>query len=163
LLRYADVARASIFSTGFSQSELGIDAVAREPYLLDTSALLTLIEEEAGAARVEETLRGEACLIPWLAALEVHYVTQQERGIDEAEERLALIEYLPAELIWEADHAVLRQAARFKAEHRISLADAVIAGFAAVRHAVLLHKDPEFQVLSGQLTLEELPLKGRKS
>ena len=130
-----------------------------ERYLLDSSALLTLIEDEPGSDRVEDVLRTQLCLIPWLAALEVHYVTQQEIGIDEAERRLAILEHLPGEILWQADASVLRAAAGFKAVHRISLADAVIAGFAKAHSAVLLHKDPEFQSLEGRIVIENLPYK----
>jgi predicted nucleic acid-binding protein len=133
--------------------------VAPEACLLDSSALLTLIEDEPGADRVEEVLRSLPCLIPWLALLEVHYVTQQEEGVDEAERRLALLEHLPAEILWEADDSVLRSAAGLKAVHRISLADAVMAGFAATRQATLLHKDPEFEAVRGYVELEALPYK----
>lgn len=130
-----------------------------ERYLLDSSALLTLIEDEPGAGRVEEVLRSRPCLIPWLALLEVRYVTQQEQGIDEAERRLALLEHLPGEILWQADVPILRAAASFKAAHRISLADAVMAAFAKVRGAVLLNKDPEFEVLEGKVVTEKLPYK----
>jgi hypothetical protein len=82
--------------------------VESEPYLLDSSALLTLIEDEPGAERVEAILRTKPCLIPWLAVLEVHYITQQEQGVDEAERRLALLEHLPGEILWQADASILR-------------------------------------------------------
>ncbi len=131
-----------------------------ERFLLDSSALLTLIEEEPGADRVEQVLRGHPTLIPWVAALEVYYVTHQERGVDEAERRLAILEQLPGEILWQADAPVLRQAGRFKSAHRISLADAVIAAYAAVNDAVVLHKDPEYDSLEGQVGLESLPFKG---
>lgn len=132
-----------------------------EPFVLDSSALLTLIEDEPGADRVEEVLRDRDCWIPWIAALEVFYITQQEIGVDEAERRSALLEHLPGEILWHADQAVLRTAARFKAEHRLSFADAIMAGFAKTREAILLHKDPEFQSLTGRVGLEALPFKNR--
>lgn len=134
--------------------------MAPEACLLDSSALLTLIEDEPGADRVEEVLRSLPCLIPWLALLEVYYVTQQEEGVDVAERRLALLEHLPAEILWEADDSVLRTAAGLKAEHRISLADAVMAGFAVTQQATLLHKDPELEAVRGRVELEALPYKG---
>ena len=133
--------------------------MAPETYLLDSSALLTLIEDEPGADRVEEVLRTRSCLVPWLGLLEVYYVTQRERGVDESERRLALLQSLPTEIMWEADAAVVRAAAGFKASHRVSLADAIMAGFAKIRTAVLLHKDPEFQSLEGRILLEALPYK----
>jgi len=133
--------------------------VAPETYLLDSSALLTLIEDEPGAERVEQILRTRPCLIPWLALLEVYYITQQERGVDESEYRYALLQSLSAEILWEADASVLRVAAAFKAEHRVSLADAIMASFAKNRDAVLLHKDPDFKSLEGRVALESLPYK----
>jgi predicted nucleic acid-binding protein len=134
--------------------------VAPETYVLDTSALLALIEDEPGADRVEEVLRGHTCLIAWISMLEVHYVTQQEKGAEAAEHRYALLESLPVEFLWRADSGVMRAASRFKSELRLSLADAVIAGFARTRAARLLHKDPEYEALAGQLELESLPYKG---
>jgi predicted nucleic acid-binding protein len=130
-----------------------------ERFLLDSSALLTLIEEEPGADRVEQVLRKHTTLIPWVAALEVYYITHQERGMDEAERRLAILVQLPSTILWQADTPVLRKAARFKSVHRISLADAMIAAYAAVNSAVLLHKDPEYESLEGRVGLESLPLK----
>jgi predicted nucleic acid-binding protein len=50
-------------------------------------------------------------------------------------------------------------AASFKAQHKLSLADSVIAAFARSRGAVLLHKDPEFEALSEIMELEALPYK----
>ena len=75
------------------------DNVTENPsksYLLDTSALMALIEDEPGADRVEALLRSEGVLVPFLGALEVYYVTLQERSQDEADRRLALIRQLPA-------------------------------------------------------------------
>lgn len=133
--------------------------MAREAYVLDTSALLTLIEDEPGADRVEEVLRHHDCVIPWIALLEVHYVTLQAEGVDEAEHRHALLESLPAEIRWLADSRVMRAASRFKASHRMSLADAIVGGVASARSATLLHKDPEFETLDGQIVIESLPYK----
>jgi predicted nucleic acid-binding protein len=139
--------------------------VALEPrYVLDSSALLTLIENEAGAERVQEVLESEDALLPWLVLMEVYYISQQERGRPEADRRYALMRHLPAEIVWEMDEPTLLTAARFKAEHRLSFADAVIAACARRRGAVLLHKDPEYEALAEQLELEALPYKApRKS
>lgn len=128
-------------------------------YLLDTSALLTLIEDEAGAARVEELLREQRVTIPWTCLLEVTYITRQERGAAEAERRYALLKSLPVTLLWHMEEATLLAAARLKASHRISLADAVIAAYALRAGAVLVHKDPEYEVLAGEVHLEGLPYK----
>jgi predicted nucleic acid-binding protein len=55
------------------------------------------------------------------------------------------------------DESTLLTASRLKAGRRVSLADAIIAAFAIRREAVLMHKDPAFDALTGLLPLEELP------
>ena len=127
--------------------------------LLDTSALLTLIEDEAGAARVEQVLRDGAAIIVWTSLLEVVYLTQQERGVPEVERRYALLKVLPVTLLWTMDEPILLIAARFKARYRVSFADAIIAAYAAYHHATLLHKDPQFEALAPELDVEALPYK----
>jgi predicted nucleic acid-binding protein len=133
--------------------------VSHNRYLLDTSALLTLIEDEAGADQVEQVLRRAEVWLPWLALLETSYITQQEQGEAEAEHRYAMIKQLPVTILWDMDEPTLLTAARLKATRRVSLADAIIAALAIRQNAILLHKDPEFEVLAEQVSLEALPYK----
>lgn len=133
------------------------------PFVLDTSALFALLEDEAGADRVESLLRTETIYLPWVALLEVHYVSLQERGEDVANFRLALLKKLSAEIVWQHDEPALLLASRFKARHRLSLADALVAGIAGRLNAVLVHKDPELEALDGAVDLEALPYKQRGS
>lgn len=130
-----------------------------ECFVLDTSAILTLIEDEAGADRVAAVLREEIILIPWLVLMEVYYISQQEQNQAEADRRYALLKQLKARILWEAAEPVVLTAARLKAVHRISLADAIIAAFAIQENGILLHKDPEFELVGDQVTLEALPYK----
>lgn len=128
-------------------------------FLLDTSALLTLIEDELGAERVEQVLTQGQVWLPWLALLEATYITRQEQGEAEAEHRYALMKQLPTTLLWEMDEPTLLTAARLKVDYRLSLADAIIAAFAIQQDATLLHKDPEFEMIASQVSLEALPYK----
>jgi predicted nucleic acid-binding protein len=137
--------------------------VNRKGYLLDTSAILTLIEDETGADRVEQVLTQDEVWLPWPVLLETHYITQQEQGEAEANRRYALLKQLPATFLWEIDEPTLLTVARLKATYRISLADAIIASFAIQQKVTLLHKDPEFEILTDQVSLEALPYKGGKS
>ena len=132
-------------------------------YLLDTSALMAWLEDEDGADRVEALLLNEPVLIPFVALLEVYYITLQERGESVATLRHKTLKRTPADVLWEMDEPTLLIAARFKAGHRISFADAIVAGFAASRNAVLVHKDPEFEPLTDQMLLEALPYKTHQS
>lgn len=134
-----------------------------DTHLLDTSALLTFLEDEAGADRVEDVLRAGGALVPFLALLEVYYITLQERDEAEADLRYALLKQLKITVLWEMNEHTLLMAARFKAAHRLSLADAMIAAFARRNNAVLLHKDPEYEALRGHVRMEALPYKGGTS
>ncbi len=137
------------------------DSGDRARYLLDTSALMTLLEGEAGADRVEKLIRRETVLLPFMALLEVHYVTIQEQGEEEANARYAMLQALPTVHLNEVDEPVLLAAANLKAHHHMSLADAIIGAFAERHDAILVHKDPEFEALVGRVRLEALPYKAR--
>ena len=133
--------------------------MSKTPYLLDTSAILTLLEDEEGAQRVETLLRREEVLFPFLALLETYYITLQEHTEDVADQRYALLKQLPKEILWSVDEPTLLTAGRLKAAHRLSLADALIAAFAVQHQAILVHKDPEMAALKDAVEMEFLPYK----
>lgn len=128
-------------------------------FLLDTSALLALIEDEAGAERVEDLLRNHEVLLPCIVGLETYYITYRERSADEADRRLAMIRQLPALWLDRVEESVLVMAGRFKAQYRVSIADALIAAFAFDAGAILVHKDPEYEPLQHIVAQEQLPYK----
>lgn len=130
------------------------------PWLLDTTAILTFIEDEEGADRVEAALTQSTTLIPWPVLLETRYITLREAGAAEADRRHALLKELGVVLLWEVDEPLLLTAARLKAEHRLSLADCIIAAYALRADAILMHKDPEYESLGRLLAMETLPYKG---
>lgn len=130
-----------------------------ESYLLDTSAVLAFLEDEAGADRVETILRQEHIILPFCVLLETYYITLKEQPEDVADKRYALLKQLPATILWEIDEPTLLTAGRFKAQHRLSLADAIIAAFALRQGAILVHKDPELEALVGTVAQEMLPYK----
>jgi ribonuclease VapC len=131
--------------------------LSKSVYLLDTSAILTLLEDEEGAQRVESLLRREEVLLPFLALLETYYITLQEQSEDMADKRYALLKQLSATILWNVDEPTLLTAGRLKASFRLSLADALIAAFAVRHRAVLVHKDPEMAALSKIVQVEILP------
>jgi predicted nucleic acid-binding protein len=132
-------------------------------YVLDTSALLTLIEDEAGAddvqALLEQAKRGEvSLLVSFISFMEVYYISLQERGQEEAHERVQLMAALPV-LRVESTETLAVLAGQLKATHRLSVADAWIAALAQERDATLVHKDPEFEQLEATLKVLKLPYK----
>lgn len=132
-------------------------------WLLDTSALLILRDDEDGAGQVAALLAaaaaGEAaCFACFMSLMEITYRVWQDEG--EASARLAREQCLslPVEWVHESPELSL-EAARIKALHRLSLADAWIAASAVLADATLVHKDPEFRALP--LPQLPLPYKGR--
>jgi ribonuclease VapC len=135
-------------------------------YLLDTSALLTLTDREPGVDRVRDLLkaakRGEVHLHACFITLaEAQYILTYDLGADRARRLAASIRKFPVRWL-HSDEALCASAAEFKAQHRISLADAFIAASAQRLGAVLVHKDPELAALGNLVQQELLPFKGAK-
>ena len=131
--------------------------MASKSFVLDTSALMTLIEKEEGAERVRDVLLKHTIIIPWLSILETVYISQRELGEEEALVRYALLKKLDATIVWDADESLLLNAARIKSTHSLSLADSIIAAITTQHNAILLHKDPEYETLQDVVEMEILP------
>ena len=132
-------------------------SVDSSSYLLDTSALLALIEAEEGGIRVRDLIASRRTIITFMALLELRYITLREHGQSTANHRYGLLLHSGAAVLWQIDEATLNLAAQFKADHPLSLADAINAAFARQRQAILVHKDPEYEALKDLITLEALP------
>ncbi len=134
-----------------------------EMYILDTSAWLTLIEDEAGADAVQELLEkaraGEVVvLVSFMSFMEVYYISLQERDMAEARHRVELMAAAPT-LRVESTKLLSTLAAELKATYRLSVADAWIAALAKERNAILIHKDPEFEQVEATIQVSRLPYK----
>lgn len=135
----------------------------KKVYVLDTSALLSLIEDEPGADKVETIMidaeRGRAeAYVAFVSLTEVFYITLRKRDERAALERIGLIRSLAVK-IQESSYELNVLAGKLKASHRISLSDAYIGALCQYLHAILVHKDPEFEQLSGSITQVRLPYK----
>jgi len=133
-----------------------------DAFVLDTSALLALRSDESGAERVAELLRlgrrGKVkILVSFMTRMEILYRVTASEGEDPARTALRLID--AAGVSWvSCDPEILETAARFKVRGGLSVADAWIAATAATKHAVLVHKDPEFTSVR-EVDQERLPLR----
>ena len=130
-------------------------------YVLDTSAWLTLIEDEPGADTVQSLLEaaqagGAILLTSFMSYMEVYYITRQERGVEEAQARIDLMTALPVLRI-ESSARLSVRAAEIKATRRVSVADAWIAALAGEHEATLVHKDPEFDLVAELVQTLALP------
>jgi len=136
-----------------------------ESFLLDTSAFITLTDKEAGFERVQNLLksarRGELVLhASFVTLTEVRYILTYDRGAEKAARISDAIRKFPIQ--WHhSDDALCIEAAKLKAAHKISFADAFVAATAKRCDTVLVHKDPEFDALQGVIKLHPLPPKTR--
>ena len=117
-------------------------------YVLDTSALLTLFQDEAGAQTVEEIL--EACgdgrskaYLPFMSLMEFDYLVLRSRGRSAVDGAIRIIQAWPVEKI-ESYPEWGRKAAWIKSGGSLSIADAWNAALALILDAELIHKDPEY-------------------
>lgn len=133
--------------------------------VLDTSAIICLLEDEAGADCVEEKLRsaragkiqlGASCV----SLTEVFYKAHQTEGAEKANYLIAVIKSWPIEFIY-PDEALCLLAGEIKATFAVSFADAFVAATAQQAAALLIHKDPEFEALRTTVKLKALPYKPR--
>lgn len=132
-------------------------------YVLDTSAIFTLTKAEDGSEVVEDILnlakKGKnTAYLSFASFMELYYVTWQEKGEDAAKELIILVKALPVHMV-DSNERITLSAGRIKANHRLSVADAFIAATAIDKNAVLVHKDPELEVISKYTETLELPYK----
>jgi predicted nucleic acid-binding protein len=139
---------------------------ATETFVLDTSALLCLKENEAGASEVEAVLREhgkkEVVFISFMSVMELAYILEQEQGETAAHQGILQLKQLPVQIV-ESDEPLGLAAARIKAGHKLSVADAWIAATAERLDATLVHKDPEFAPLEKLIRQKTLPWKAGRS
>lgn len=132
-------------------------------YVLDTSAIFTLTKAEEGSDVVEDILNmakkgKDSVYLSFISFMELYYVTWQEKSEDAARELIILVKSLPVHRV-DSNERLTLSAGRLKANHRLSVADAFIAATAIEKGAVLVHKDPDLEVISKYTETIELPYK----
>ena len=117
-------------------------------FCFDTSAILTLRDDEPGAERVAIVLEGpNPCFACFITRMEVLYRVWKDEG--ERSGRLAYEQLQSLPIKWvDQTEPLLLEASRIKASHLLSIADAWIAATALNSQATLLHKDPEFGAIA---------------
>jgi len=136
-----------------------------ESFVLDTSAILALWNEEDGASTVENILRDKKhdrkIFISFMTFMECRYRVWKDHDQSAADELFRSLSLLPVTRV-DVDDALIMTASELKAQHKISVADSWIIATAITRKATLVHKDPEFDVLSDTVTMKILPYKKTK-
>lgn len=126
--------------------------------VLDAYALMAFLEDEPGAAQVENmlhrALQGEIRLEMTVINLgEVYYNLARKKSLDEAEKAFEILLSLPVAFIpveWDLSHL----AAQFKAKGGIAYADCFAAALAFQHGWSLVTGDPEFRQLENFVKIE---------
>jgi uncharacterized protein len=127
-------------------------------YVLDSFALIAYLEgEECGKSVIsifEEVLEGKAeiflSVINWG---EIYYIALREGGEERAELYRMTISKYPVAIV-EANKELTLAAAKFKAHHKMSYADAFAAGLTKHKSATLLTGDKEFKPIEKEIKIE---------
>jgi len=120
-------------------------------YVLDASAVLSLLTGEAGADRIEQLLReADRLRAPLLASVanwgEVFYLSWQRHGEQSAREALGDLSQLPIRIL-PVDLTQAMKAAELKAIHKIPYVDCLAAALANLQQATLVTSDRDFEKL----------------
>lgn len=126
-------------------------------YVLDSYALIAYFEGEEGAKTVaaifKDALANKAdvfvCVINWG---EMYYIALREGGEDKAELYESTLAKYPITVV-DANKELTLHAARYKAFHKISYADAYATALTKLRKAVLVTGDKEFKPLEKEITV----------
>lgn len=103
-------------------------------YILDSFAMLTYLEDEPGAEKLEKIFHNalddsEKLFVSAINLGEVYYISYREKGIEETKKRLSLLEQLPIEFLIPNRDDILHSA-EIKVQYPISYADAFAVSLA---------------------------------
>jgi len=109
-----------------------------ERLLLDACAMIAYLNDEEGAGKVEELLwqsnQGSGNLFMHeVNLLEVYYGVYRDEGKELAEETYERISNLPIKILEGLKKTVFKEAGRFKAIYKVSLADSIALAEAKVK------------------------------
>ena len=130
--------------------------------VLDSWALIAFFEDEPAAETVEKLLAQAAAdkhklLLSVINWGEIYYNTMREVSQEAAEQQAQEIAALPIDILGVGDDlALARQAAIFKATHKMSYADCFAAALAKAKNAELITGDPEFKELGREIKINWL-------
>ena len=125
--------------------------------VLDSWALLCYLEREPGFEKIIDLFTKAVdtsqpllmCVVNWG---EVYYQVARRWGESRAREIERVIQTLPIKIV-EADQDLTREAACFKAVHKMSYADCFAAALARLRKAELVTGDREFKAVEKEIKI----------
>ena len=125
--------------------------------VLDAHGLLVFLEKEAGYEKVEQSFvtaveKDKYLLMTSVNFGEVYYIVLRECGQEKANEIEKIIRTLPIEII-DVDIQLAREAACFKANHKISYADCFAAALAKLHKGEIITGDKEFKTVESEIKI----------
>jgi len=130
--------------------------------VLDSWAVLAFYQGEPAGEDVERLIEsastsGKPLLLSAVNWVEIYYSMERAGGRQAADEAAADLATLPIDVVGVGDDLKLaRLAAQFKANHKMSLADAFAAALAKEKKAELVTGDPEFKALEKEIKIHWL-------
>lgn len=130
--------------------------------VLDSWALIAFFEDEPAAEAVEKllaqaTAEKHKLLLSVVNWGEIYYNTMREVSREAAEQQARAIATLPIDIVGVGDDLTLaRQAAIYKATHKMAYADCFAAALAKSKNAELLTGDPEFKEVEKEIKVNWL-------
>ncbi|GJM42930.1 MAG: twitching motility protein PilT [Ardenticatenaceae bacterium] len=129
-------------------------------YVLDSYAILALLNNESGAARIETLLHDAQndnvnLSMSVINLGELAYIVERRWGQEQLRTILAYLEETPVSIMPATKERVFA-AATIKAQHPLAYADAFAAALTKELSATLLTGDPEFHKIEGQIEIEWL-------
>ena len=115
-------------------------------YVLDACAVIALFRNETGAEKVagiiNEAFNGESFVtINKINALEIYYDILRDYGLAAADEFVEALEKLPISMQDKITNPLFKEAGRFKANYKISLADSIALAEASINNFALVTAD----------------------
>ena len=123
-------------------------------YVLDSFAMLAFFRNETGADKVKQLLHDAAAdkyelYMTCVNAGEVYYMSYRKDGAAKAELVWKALQQFPVHIV-DIDLEFSLAAAKIKARHSLSFADAFAAALTIKRKATLITGDGEFETLVGE-------------
>ena len=123
-------------------------------FVLDSYALLAFFRDESGADAVEKLLNEAAedkheLYLTSVNAGEVYYMSCRKDSVSKASQVWEAMKKFPLHFVI-ADMDISLAAAKIKANHKLSFADAFAAALTIQKKATLITGDNEFESLAGE-------------
>lgn len=128
--------------------------------VLDTWSVMAFLEDEPASERVESIITeahdaGIPLLMTVVNVAEVWYIFARDSSAAEADQGVSELKQLGIEFV-EADWGLSFEAAKFKARHKMSLADCYAAALAKSSQADLVTGDHEFKQVADSIKIDWL-------